>query len=733
MNYKIKLIFPFLFLLASAPCIFAQVDVADFKEVFRVENNKSDHPIKVDGILDEDIWKSQNLATDFWQKIPYFDEGADPRTEVRFTYDDNYLYMGALCIQEVPIVIQSLKRDEFWDNDGIAMTLDPLNTRTNAFLFGVTAAGAQWDAQYAANSGINSNWSNKWKAEVKIYDGYWTAEIAIPFKILRYDPTKTEWGVNIVRGIQAINEFHNWTAVPESFWPPNPAFAGAMVWDQAPKATSGNYNLIPYVTASVNSEPNSNPSCKANAGLDARIALSSTINADLTLNPDFSQIEVDEQVTNLTRFSIFLPEKRTFFLENSDVFGNFGVGSVRPFFSRRIGIDENGNAIPLIYGLRATGNLTETLRAGVMNTHTASNDENTGLNQSAISVQKRYGLSYIQGLFTNQHGFDGINAIDGSASRNLSLEGNYTTNDGQKSIWGGLHRSFKSGYTDKAGFYTAGARFQNANWELSADFMSVQENYATDMGYNIRIENYDALRDTSIRVGFNQTYSYADYVIRPAEGKIIRHRFGVENLLVFNPDWSFNERFNRLRYFLTFRNTSELNIRFDNNELELLFPFSFVSNGDPLPAARYNYSSINLEFGSDERKLFQYDLSTKIGQFYNGTLNQFTVGLNYRVQPWGNFGIEYEFNQLNFPESYGNGLITALRSKVEIGFSRNLLWTNLFQFVDQRDFMGINSRLQWRFAPMSDLFLVYIDNYDVLGPVINTRNRAVALKLNYWY
>ncbi len=675
----------------TLPCK-SQVAVEDIKDVFRVQNNKAIEEIKVDGILDEAIWKSQNIASDFYQKTPYFDTIADPRTEVRFTYDDNYLYMAAICFQEEPVVIQSLKRDEFWSNDGIALTIDPLNTRTNAFLFGVTAAGAQWDAQYAANSGINSDWSNKWYAEVNISDGYWTAEMAIPLKILRYDPTKTEWGLNIVRGIQALNEFHNWTAVPESFWPPNPAFAGTMEWDNPPAKSKGNYNLIPYVTGSINTDQGQTPTYKANAGLDARFALTSTINADVTLNPDFSQIEVDEQVTNLTRFSIFLPEKRTFFLENSDVFSNFGVGSVRPFFSRKIGIDENGNAIPLIYGLRATGNITETLRAGAMNTHSAATSETTGLNQSAISIQKRFGLSFIQALVTNQQGFDDINPIDKTGSRNVSLEGNYTSNDGQKSVWGGLHRSFKSGNTNKTGFYSFGARYRNANWEVSTDFNTVQENYTTDMGFNLRIDNYDALRDTSIRVGFNQSYSFVDYTIRPAEGKIQRHRFGFENFLVYNPDWSFNERFNRLRYFLVLRNTSEFRIRLDNNAVELLYPFAFVSNGDPLPVDRYSYSSINLEYSSDDRKLFQYDLSTKVGQFYNGTLNQFTAGINYRVQPWGNFGLTYEFNQLDFPEPYGSGLITALRSKIEIGFSRNLLWTNLFQFVDQQDFMGFFER-----------------------------------------
>jgi len=232
--------------------------------------------IKVDGVLDEASWEKANIATDFWQKTPYFAKAADPRTEVMFTYDEDNLYMAAKCVQKSDIVIQTLKRDEFWDNDGIAMIIDPLNTRTNAFLFGISAAGVQWDAQYAPNSGINSDWNNKWRGEVKVYDGYWTAEIAIPFKILRYNDTNMEWGMNVVRGIQGINEFHNWTAVPESFWPPNPAFAGALVWDAPPTKKSGNFNIIPYVTGSINKDNGEDVDFDGNAGLDARFALTST-------------------------------------------------------------------------------------------------------------------------------------------------------------------------------------------------------------------------------------------------------------------------------------------------------------------------------------------------------------------------------------------------------------------------------------------------------------------------
>jgi hypothetical protein len=368
-----------------------------------------------------------------------------------------------------------------------------------------------------------------------------------------------------------------------------------------------------------------------------------------------------------------------------------------------------------------------------MNTHTTANEDNTGQNQAAFSVQKRFGLSNVQALFANRQAFDKFDPIKKDFSRNASLEGLFKTDDGQKTVWVGVHQSYKDGFNNKNGFYNLGGEYQNPQWNIRSSGMIVQDNYFTDLGFNLRIDNYDAIRDTSIRLGFNQWESSIDYTIRPQEGKIQRHNFGIENTLTYNPDWSFNERNNRLSYFLRFQNTSEIAVRLTNDEVELQFPFSFVSDGEPLPADRYNYSSINFEYNSDGRKLFQYELSTRVGELYNGTIQQFMLGANYRVQPWGNFGIQYQYNNLVFPTPYGNGKITALLSKVEIGFTRDLIWTTLFQFVDQADFMGINSRLQWRFAPMSDLFLVYIDNYDFLPNMIETNNRAIALKINYWY
>ncbi len=722
-------------------CVFqilaAQPAVEEFKEVFRLEISETATPIVIDGKLDDKAWAKANIGSDFWQKVPFFAEGADPKTEVMLTYDEDHLYVAAKCFQREDIIIQSLKRDEYWDNDGIAIVLDPLNTRTNGLLFGITAAGQQWDALRSSED-INSDWSNKWYSEVQVEEEYWSMEMAIPFRILRFSADQIEWGMNFVRNHINENEYHNWTAVPESFWPPDVAFAGALVFDKAPTPKKGNFNLIPYVTGSVNKQAGEEVKVAGNAGLDARVSVSPTLNLDLTFNPDFSQIEVDELVTNLTRFNIFLPEKRTFFLENGDLFSDYGYPGVRPFFSRKIGLDSERQAVPILYGARLTGNINKTIRMGIVNIHSLNSENSFAQNQSAVSVQKNFGRSYIRGLFLNRQAFDKSEIVNNDYGRNTSLDLGYVSDNGKINAWGSMHHSFKPNVSGKTGFYTYGAVYTDPLWEILLASANVQENYYADMGFVQRTENYDAERDTTIRVGFNDNIASITYRIRPKEGKITRHNINLTNIYYTNSDWSFNELLSELNYSIAFRNTSEFRIGITRNQLDLLFPYSFVSEGVALPAERYTFENISASYSSDKRKMISFGLRGQTGGFYNGNLSQANGDVNFRIQPWGNLSLGYQWNKLDFPEPYGNEIITAFVGKLEIGFSRNLLWTSLFQYVGQNEFMGINSRLQWRFLPMSDLYLVFVDNYDVFNGVANTRNiqtnnRALVLKLNYWY
>ena len=709
----------------------------DFRKDFQYHIKKTSQKINLDGKLDDACWQKAEVGSDFFQKVPFYAEHADPNTEIFLSYDDNFLYVATKCYQTEDVIIQSLKRDEYWNNDGIAIILDTQNSKTNSTIFGTSAEGVQWDALRSETSGVNDDWNNKWSVETHIADTYWSAEFAIPFKILRYNKDEDEWGMNFVRNIMYCNQYHVWTGVPEGFWPVNPAFAGTLKWDNAPSVKKGNYNIIPYVTLGANKVKDEKLNFPFDAGFDARTSITSTLNLDLTVNPDFSQIEADELVTNLTRFNISLPEKRTFFLENADLFGDYGSGNARPFFSRKIGLDEDLNPLSILYGLRLTGNVAKNSRIGFLNIHSLSSEESLGQNQSAFTVKQQFGRSFVQAMFLNRQAYDGSKSVAQDFGRNLSIESLFLSENGKNTVWLGAHQSFKAGYNDKQGMYNFGGQWRSANWEGLTDFLFFQENYFADMGFTARIENYDAERDTVLRVGYNQSFSYLEHKIRPQEGPIATHSFGIENLTVLNDDYSFNEQYNRLRYFLSLKSNEEFRIRINYNDLNLLFPFSFTGE-TPLPSDRYNNFDINLEFESDNRKAFSFDLLAQTGGFYNGRLTKFAANANYRIQPWGNFSIGYQWNDIVFPDPYGSAKITALSSKLEIGFNKNLLWTTLFQYVDQSDFVGINSRLQWRYAPMSDLYLVFLDNYDIiLNPLdqrkLENNNKALVLKLSYWY
>lgn len=715
----------------------AQNSDLDFRKDFVIHAAYINEVIQIDGELNESCWAEAQTVSDFKQKRPFYADDADPKTEVKLCFDDDNLYIAAICYQKSPIIIQSRNRDRHWQNDGFAILLDSQNSMTNGYLFGTSAIGAQWEALRSETSGINDAWNNKWYAETNITEEYWSAEMVIPLRILRFEPGVDEWGVNFVRNVISENENHNWTAVPESFWPVNPTFAGTLKWSQAPQPTKGNFNLIPYGKGGISKAIGSDSEYIKDIGLDARTSVNSTLNLDLTFNPDFSQIEADELVTNLTRFNIFLPEKRTFFLENSDLFADYGSGNIRPFFSRKIGLDENFQSVPILYGARLTGNIKQDVRIGVMNIHSRSIDNENGQNQSAVTLKKQFGRSFVQGMFLNRQAFDGTESVENDYGRNASLESLYSTSDGKFGAWVGLHQSYKSGFDNKNGFYSTGFTYRDAKWEVTSDNVMFQENYFADMGFTPRVENYDAERDTTIRVGFNSSYTSIDYRIRPQNSNIIQHNFGVEHLMVFNPDWSYNEQYNRFRYFLTFKNTQAIRIRLNHSFQDLLFPFSFTS-AEPLPATTYRTWDLNLEYESDERKDLSWELSSQFGGFYNGTLKRFEVNSKYRVGSWGNFSVGYQLNDIKFPDPYGSAKISAFVAKTEIGFNRNLFWTSLIQYIDQSEFLGVNSRFQWRFAPMSDIFLVYIDNYDVLeqnigSNLISSNNRALILKLNYWY
>ena len=345
-----KILFYFIVLQSFITLQVSAQGITEFQKDYQLNINSTKNTIIIDGILDEPIWASLKPIGDFKKKYPNDIGAAKRQTEVLMTYDDKNLYFAFKAYDSGESIIQSLKRDIGHDgNDGVGIVIDPLNQKTNGFYFVLSALNVQSEDQLtgASSNKLEWSWDTKWFSATKNYGSYWIAEIMIPFKSIRFNPKQKYWGINFVRMDAKNNEYSAWTKVPPNFKTYDLGYAGVLNWPSSPPVTTNNLILLPYITGSANENREEATASKGatintagNAGFDAKVAVNSSLNLDLTVNPDFSQVEVDQQVSNLTRFDIFLPEKRNFFLENSDLFANFGIPPVRPFYSRTIGLDK---------------------------------------------------------------------------------------------------------------------------------------------------------------------------------------------------------------------------------------------------------------------------------------------------------------------------------------------------------------------------------------------------------
>jgi hypothetical protein len=720
---------------------------AEFADGYRYPVMYTDQEITIDGVLSEGIWDSVPVASDFWMSYPVDDRRVEDRlqTEVRMTYNEQYLFIAAVCRGPQDYVIKTLKRDaEFWDSDGFGLVIDPVNEKTNGFVFGVSPAGVQTEYLVTGQTGrradlrpgetrkgVNLAWDNKWFAEVTQHPDRWVVEIAIPFKSLRFEESKPEWGINFFRRDATTNSIHTWAPVPIEFQETDLGYTAILSWERAPEKAPRNYAIIPYVRGGVSKDYGTGSPAEPifQAGVDAKVPVTSSMNLDLTVNPDFSQVEVDEQVINLTLFDVRLPEKRLFFLENSDVFEDFGIPPMRPFFSRRIGLDREGMPIPILYGARLSGNVNKNLRLGVMNLQTGEQENFLAQNYTTAAFhQQVLARSVIKGYFNNRNA---LRAEDPDYNRNAGLEFLYRSEDGRLQSFGGYSRSFSPGLNDKSFFYNAGIGYDNRNLSYYTNLSGIGENYRADMGFIQGQEYYDAERDTTILVGYHHLFTRLGYTFYTEQSeRILAHEVNARHIYDGDTALSMLNHELELAYTLKFRSTAQLKFTVDHNDIRLLFPFTFI-NQEPLPAGTYHNNLAKFEFQSDQRSLFNVKGGVSYGSFYEGTRTQYTLQVKYRAQPWGNFAVNFEQNDLRFTSPYGSDNILLISPRIEINFSRSLFWTTFLQYNTQDDNFNINSRLQWRYKPMSDLYIVYTDNYAVefWGP----KYRALVIKLNYWF
>ena len=697
---------------------------------FQLHIKKAVSPIKIDGLTTDPAWKTAQIASDFYMVTPMDTSKARVRTDVRMTYDDKNIYLLAECYTAVsgPNFVESLRRDfSFGKNDNFLLFMDPFNDQTNGFSFGANAEGAQWDGIMSNGYAIDLNWDNKWTSAVSNTPEKWVFEMALPFKTIRYKKSITEWGINFSRLDLKTTEKSSWSPVPRQFPTASLAYTGSLVWDNPPPDPGGNVSVIPYVLGGVFKTYNKDLKTRTDqkAGADVKIGLTTSLNLDLTINPDFSQVEVDRQVTNLDRFELFFPERRQFFLENGDLFANFGYNTIRPFFSRRIGL-----GVPIRAGARLSGKLNKDWRIGLMDMQTSKVEE-TALpdqNFAILSLQRKvFTRSNIGIIFVNKQSVqyqlskDSTKPVYSDYNRNIGLEYNLAS---PNNVWTGkafMLKSFSPGKKGEDFVQAANLQYNSRYWNIIMQQEWVGRNYTAEVGYVPRT-GFVRLSPSVARLFFSKGK------------KILSHGPRFISSYFFNKNMKETDHINTLGYVLNFRKTNVFALSLVDEYVQLLRPFDPTNSGkDTLPrGSEHRWRAIGTDFISKPQSVFTYSFSTRFGSYYqHGSRSNVAVEIGYRIQPHVSLLANASYNDINLPSPYGKTKFWLIGSKSDITFTNKLFFSTFIQYNQQAKNINLNSRLQWRYKPASDLFLVYTDNY--YPAPFSVRNRAFVLKLNYWW
>ncbi len=694
------------------------------REKYRIGISRTDSPITIDGVLDEAVWSYTEMATHFQRVLPTDTGFAIAQTEVRLTYTESTLYMAITCYDPTSgkRPVESFRRDfNFGKNDNFLVFIDTYNDQTNGFSFGVSAAGAQWDGVQANGGTVNLDWDIKWKSAVKNYSDRWVAEFAIPFRSIRYNGGEPEWGINFSRLDLKTNEKSSWAPMPRQFATATLAYTGSLVWDKPLPSSGLRFSLIPYISGKVTQDKEAGQDLKprANAGIDAKVILSTSMNLDLTVNPDYSQVEVDRQVTNLDRFELFFPEKRQFYLENSDLFANLGTDNLRPFFSRRIGLDA-----PVVAGARLSGKIGNDWRIGLMDMQTREKDNIPASNFTVAALQRKiFRRSSVSGFLVNKQtlntksdtSFTGLNF-----NRVAGLEFNLASADNR---WTGktfYHQAFYPGANRDAAAAAVNLTYSTQFLTATLNQSWVGADYIAEAGY-IR------------RKGYYEINPLFQYKFFPSSSRIANHGPGMKLDLLTDPSFKLTDREGTLFYQAEWMNKSIAQVNVRSVYILLQSPFDPTNSGGvPLPAgSEYTWQDAGVSFTSDIRKPFNFLVAGRFGGYYNGTGWTINSELNYRVQPYGSLGIVSSYNNISLPSPYSSARFILVGPRLDITFSDKVFFTSLVQYNDQIDNINLNLRFQWRFAPVSDLFIVYTENSYPQDH--NIKNRGLVLKISYWF
>ena len=689
----------------------------------------------IDGKLNDDAWKSGQAYTDFVQRELREGEPVTERTEVRLLTDGEALYVGAWMFDRDPtgIVAGEKIRDVTLSNsDYFALILDTYLDRQNGFVFATTPAGVEYDgqvvkegegggvfqsgqtrAQAGSMGGFNLNWDATWQVATSIDANGWYAEFRIPFSTLRYGAgTTQDWGLNFARSIRRHNEEALWSFVPRQFNLYRLSRAGTLQGISVPSRRIA--TLTPYALSqsSRNFSVDSDMKSTGEFGADLKYGLTPSLTLDLTYNTDFAQVEVDEQRTNLTRFPLFFPEKRPFFLENAGVFSAGTPQAVDLFFTRRIGIDTLGNPVPIIGGGRVSGR-AGAATVGLLQIFTDDSPAAEAQSFSVGRISREFsGRSRIGAIAVQRQSLDNSD----SWNRTYGVDGRIGIGEAWTVDWWGAATDTPDRSGDQLGF-SARAGYQTSQWNNGFRYVQVGEDFNPEVGFLNRLGGY-----RFYDISFMRT-------IRKREWGWLKQ---------WNPHTNYRGYYSHDGYWQSGQ------VHIDMTEFEfarggrfgpeyniyhegLRKPFT-IAPGVVLPADDYTWGSLGLDWDSDPSATLSFTSRGEFGPFYNGNRIGETVTMTYRRGASITTSLQVDYQDVSLDQ--GDFIRRLVGVKLGYFFTPKIFLQSLVQYSNQAGVWNANVRFAWLSTASTGLFVVYNEGQQAGGffDWIQPQSRSLVVK-----
>ncbi|HCG71600.1 MAG TPA: hypothetical protein DE147_14105 [Gammaproteobacteria bacterium] len=671
--------------------------------------------------MEDPLWQGLSPASDFLQVRPNEGQPASARTEVRVAYSADTLYVAVICFDDDPakLIVADSRRDADLDDlDSFQMIIDGFQDRQNGFVFGTTPAAGEYDGQVTRSggggqeaAGFNLNWDASWQVQTHIGDFGWSAEFAIPFKSLRYSGKgEQNWGINFQRNIARLDEVSYWAPLSRQYDLFRLSEAGTLTSVAPPSQRS--IKVTPYVLGTLKrgGEDGPNTQTGGEVGFDAKIALTPSLTLDMTYNTDFAQVEVDEVQVNLDRFSIFLPEKRPFFLENA---GQFSVGDAKDvelFFSRRIGIDAAGMPQPIDAGLRLSGKIGSATNVGAMHMQTGDSENGiAGANFSLLRLNQE---------FANRSSL-GVLFIDKAAE--LSADDNQTyAVDGRLGVGDAWTFSGYAAKTDTPGL-SGDDRAMRVRADYNVQSLDVFLSYA-QVGDNFNPE-----------VGFLKRKNYEKVSSMIWHTKRMNDRWGLFELRphIFYQGYQDDEGFYESGFLHVdnhweWTNGFEIHTGINFTREGVKEPFE-INEGTVVPIGEYDHKESQIVVMTNPRKALSGSVTSRIGGFYGGDRNSTEVKASYRFAEALTSELSWSNNRIELPVTNGDFEVNVARLRLSYSFSPKVLLQALMQYDDRSDVTALNLRFSWLQTANSGLYLVYneLDTDEFIGPLEKRRELVI--------